>query len=135
MRTRHLLLGLAACVALLVTGCAAPAGTAAPGSSTADQATPSSGTPTLGTTPSGKSTGRPDTSAGTTVTVTGTVMEGVEAKCLILRTDSASYQLVGGDPQVVHADARITVTGIIRTDLMSYCMQGIPLQVTSASPA
>ncbi len=134
MRIRHLLLGLAACVTLALVGCAAPDGQSGTGTSSDAPAspTPAASVPLLPT-ESAKPGAKP--SAGQKITVTGTVMDGVEAKCLILRTDTASYQLLGGDPAVVHADARITVTGFVRTDVMSYCMQGIPLEVTSAVPA
>jgi hypothetical protein len=129
MRTRLLLTGVA--LVALLTGCAAP-GT---GSSTAgDEPTPgaSSVLPTGGySTPPSK--GSP--SNGQTITVTGTVMAGAEAKCLILKTDTVSYQLLGGDPKVIHEDAHLTVTGVVKTDVMSYCMQGIPLQVETATPA
>jgi hypothetical protein len=140
MRTPHLL--VAAALLTLLAGCAnggtgaaspadsgspsAPA-TAAPSPSTPSIPAPSTGP--LSPTPTGKPTN------GATITVVGTVQDGVEAKCLVLRTDSQSYQLMGGDPAVVRAGAHLRVTGVVRTDVMSYCMQGIPLEVTTAAPA
>jgi hypothetical protein len=140
MRTRHLLLTAAATITLLA-GCAAPGtGTGAPASADGGSmpASASPG-PTGGSpVPSGgyslpPSKGVP--SAGQSVTVTGTVEAGVEAKCLILRADSVTYQLVDGDPAVVFVGAHLTITGVLRPDIRSYCMQGIPLQVSRAQPA
>lgn len=129
MRTRLLLTGFA--LVALLTGCAAP-GTGS--SATGDQPTPGASS----VLPTGGYTTAPPTkspSSGQKITVTGTVVAGVEAKCLILKTDTTNYQLLGGDPKVVHEDAHITVTGVIRTDVMSYCMQGVPLEVETATPA
>jgi len=130
MRIRLLLTGVA--LVALLTGCAAP-GTGSSGAG--DEPTPgaSSVLPTGGYTTAPPSKAPP--SSGQKITVTGTVMAGVEAKCLILKTDTTNYQLLGGDPRVVHEDAHITVTGVIRTDVMSYCMQGVPLEVETATPA
>ncbi len=132
MRTRRLLLVAVAALTVLV-GCAQPGtGVAGPGDATS---TPSS---SVGPLPSGPVSMPPSKgvpSQGQTVTVTGTVQNGVEAKCLILRTDTASYLLLDGDPAVVVEGARLKVTGVVRTDLRSYCMQGIPLQVQQAVAA
>lgn len=64
-------------------------------------------------------------------TLTGTVTAGVEPGCLLLD----GYLLVGGDPGVIRAGARITVTGRVVADLMTTCQQGTPFVVRSAEPA
>jgi hypothetical protein len=120
-----------ACVAGL-TGLAAcaqtPAGFPAAGSaSTTPGGTvePSSGTPDpkpslpLHPWPSGE------------VTVTGTVVAGVERGCLLLE----GYLLVGGDPAVIGEGRRITVTGRLDPTVESSCQQGTVLVVLSAQPA
>jgi hypothetical protein len=65
-------------------------------------------------------------------TLTGDVEPGVERGCLILRDGGKTYLLIGGDPAVVHEGARVRVTGRVNTDLKSYCMQGVPFQVSEA---
>jgi hypothetical protein len=76
-----------------------------------------------------------------TITVVGTVTAGVETGCLILvpftSTGSAyggGYLLIGGDRKVLVPGARVQVTGVLRSDVISYCMQGYPLDVVSAKP-
>jgi hypothetical protein len=144
MRTRLVL--VAAAMLTLLAGCAAggtgAASSADSGSPSVPATAPSSPAPSTSPPgevipqPTGKQpTGKP--TAGAPITVVGTVQEGVEATCLVLRTDStsASYLLLNGDPAVVRAGAHLRVTGVVRTDVMSYCMQGIPLEVTQAAPA
>lgn len=65
---------------------------------------------------------------GSSVTVEGTVEPGVEAGCKLL----GGYLLLGGDPEVVKVGARVRVTGATAPNVMTTCMQGIPLQVSSA---
>jgi hypothetical protein len=67
-----------------------------------------------------------------TLVLTGLVEPGVEARCLILKDAGRTYQLMGGDPAIVKAGARVRVTGHIAVGVMSYCMQGQPFQVTEA---
>lgn len=69
------------------------------------------------------------------LTLTGTVEKGVEPKCLLLTDNKTGLQvnLTGGDPAIVKAEATVTVTGVIRKDLMSYCQQGQIFQVLRAS--
>lgn len=58
-------------------------------------------------------------------------------KCLLLTDEKTGRRvnLSGGNDAVVALGARITVTGRIRTDLMSYCQQGAIFQVESATAA
>ena len=69
------------------------------------------------------------------MTLTGLVERGVEHGCLLLNDGGKTYQLMGGDPNVVYAGARVQVSGRIATGIMSYCMQGTPFQVSEAHPA
>jgi hypothetical protein len=68
------------------------------------------------------------------MTLTGTVtFTDVEGGCLGLRTDgNKSYELIGGDREVLMAGARVRVTGKLRTDLYTTCQIGTPFEVTSA---
>lgn len=133
MRTRHHvavgLLGLA----LALAGCAQgrSGSTAAPGGSgSAPVPTSTDSSPS----PSPSASPGPTTTFGSMV-LTGQVEAGVEQHCLILRDGGKPYQLIGGDPAVVKAGARVRVTGHIAVGVMSYCMQGQPFQVTEAHPA
>src|SRR5687767_2522455 len=69
-------------------------------------------------TEAGPSARTPRAGASPTV-LTGVVREGVESGCLLLD----GYLLVGGDPAVVRAGARVTVTGRVEADLMTTCQQ------------
>lgn len=73
--------------------------------------------------------------AGQQLTLHGTVQEGVERGCLLLKdaTTGQQYNLTGGDAAVVKVGANLTVTGVIRKDLMSYCQQGQIFQVINAT--
>lgn len=64
------------------------------------------------------------------VTVRGTVEEGVEAGCLLLR----GYLLIGGREHGIRAGATVTVTGQVQPDLVSTCQQGTPLRVDTVRP-
>jgi hypothetical protein len=65
-----------------------------------------------------------------TVTVSGTVKRGAEPSCLILTTPTGEYQLLDAKP-VPDEGAHVTVVGRLATQIMSHCMQGKPLRVTS----
>jgi len=70
-------------------------------------------------------------------TLVGTVAAGVEAGCLILtdETTGRQYNLTGGDKAILKAGARVKVTGVTPTDMMSYCQQGAIFQVLTAAKA
>lgn len=85
-------------------------------------------TPPRGTPPKPSGVAPPPSGASATVTVTGTVTEGVEPGCLLLDT----YLLIGGPAEVLRAGARVTVTGRVEADLMTTCQQGTPLRVDHA---
>ncbi len=61
--------------------------------------------------------------------------EGVERGCLLLKDTATGlrYNLTGGNAAVVKPGATLTVVGIIRKDLMSYCQQGQIFQVLGAT--
>lgn len=75
--------------------------------------------------------------AGSDITVTGTLQEGVEGNCLLLRTPERLYQLIGGDRSKLNGNTstKVTVTGRIAVGMMTTCQQGTPFQVTDIRPA
>ncbi|KHF45625.1 hypothetical protein MINT15_08420 [Saccharomonospora viridis] len=60
--------------------------------------------------------------------VHGTVERGVEPNCLVLVTDEQEYLLVNAGPEV-RPGARVVVRGTPEPDLVTTCMQGVPLVV------
>jgi carboxypeptidase T len=69
-------------------------------------------------------------------TVTGTVVEGAEADCLVLEAGAdGSYLLVGGPRDVMLPGATLVVTGRLAPELVTACQQGTPLVVADAAPA
>ena len=62
-------------------------------------------------------------------------MDGVEEGCLLLSTPDGDYLLLGADPSVVTAGARVTVRGRADPSVMTTCQQGTPFMVVSAEPA
>jgi hypothetical protein len=137
MGTRHRVAVGVFCAGLLLAGCASStSGTsAAPGGSMSSSSSPSpADSPAPSPLPSGLSlppspTPKPGLEAQT---LTGVVEPGVERGCLLLRDGDKTYLLIGGDPAVVHDGARVRVTGRVNTELKSYCMQGVPFQVSEA---
>ncbi len=81
-------------------------------------------------------TGKPTPGAGE-VTLTGMVERlEIEGGCLVLRADTAkTYELKGGDPNTLKAGSRVTVTGKVRSDIMTVCQVGPVLEVISSRPA
>jgi len=65
--------------------------------------------------------------------ISGTVVEGVEAGCLLLSTPDGDYLLLGGDRSVVRAGATLTVRGRADRSVMTTCQQGVPFKVVSAT--
>jgi hypothetical protein len=102
-------------------------------------ATPSASTPGSGGPTSGRSLGPLPPIKGPTPnppgklpeqTLTGLVRAGVEAGCLLLNYQGKDYLLMNGDPKEVYAGAEVVVTGHVLTGIMTYCMQGVPFEVT-----
>ncbi len=71
------------------------------------------------------------------VTLTGTVERvDIEGGCTVLRVEAnKTFELMGGDPGVLKAGARVTVKGKVRTDMVTICQMGPVLQVISSQPA
>lgn len=63
-----------------------------------------------------------------TITITGTVQAGVEARCLLLR----GYLLIGGHRDVLREGARVRVTGRVAPNVVTTCQQGTPFSVQTA---
>jgi hypothetical protein len=112
---------------LLVAACAEPDGNdsgAGGGATTVPTTLPGNPPATKPTQPPGE------------VTVSGTVVEGVEPGCLLLNAeDGHRYLLVGGDRAELQAGAKVSVTGRVDRGLLSTCQQGEPLVVASIEPA
>lgn len=75
---------------------------------------------------------RPPASA----TLTGTLAEGVEHGCVVLRTPDGTVVLVGAArPRPGTATGEVTVRGAMRPDLASTCQQGPVFEVTETLPS
>jgi hypothetical protein len=72
----------------------------------------------------------PATGAPRELTITGELVSGVEAGCLLLATDTGEYLLFGEPVQQLQAGETVTLQGRVRTDMMSTCQQGTPFEVT-----
>jgi hypothetical protein len=127
MNRTRLLRRLAGCLlaGLLVAACADSGGDGGAGQGGA--------TTVPATAPTTAPGGRTEpTRTGGPVTVTGTVTEGVEPGCLLLKaTDGGQYLLVGGDRAELRPGRRLAVTGRVDRGLLSTCQQGEPLVVAS----
>lgn len=100
---------------------------------------PSASVPTpTATSPGQPATPKPTLSlSGSEMTVSGTVVEGVEPSCLILQTSGKDYLLMlpaSMDRSKVRAGAKLVVRGRLQPGMMSYCQQGTPFMVSSVSP-
>jgi hypothetical protein len=121
--------GLLLAVALL----AACADTGATDGEAAGGAGPTSAPETLPATPT--STSAPGSPGKSQITATGTLRDGVEPGCVVLRSEQgAEYLLVGGDRGKLTAGGRVQVTGVLSPDLLSICQEGQPLLVRSIKP-
>ena len=110
----------------LVAGCAEP--------DTSDSGAGQGATTVPTTLPGNPPVTRPSEPAGE-VTVSGTVVEGVEPGCLLLDAGGRQYLLIGGDRAELQAGSRVSVTGRSDPNLLSTCQQGEPLVVASIEPA
>ena len=114
--------------------------------------TSASGSPSSSPSVSGSGSARPSPRGGTSSaappaggsptvnlqTHRGTVTEGVEPSCLILRTDDGQFELVSPSKQaqtVLKPDAMVVVRGYVVKGMMSHCMQGTMFKVVSATAA
>ncbi len=72
------------------------------------------------------------------MTISGQVVEGVEAGCLLLAYGGVEYLLVIPESvgrSAVRAGARLVVRGQVEPGLVSYCQQGTPFLVSEVHPA
>jgi hypothetical protein len=69
------------------------------------------------------------------MTITGQVVEGVESGCLVMQSGGTTYQLIGGDKQVLRAGSSVVVRGRPNPGLATICQQGTPFEVTEVRPA
>jgi hypothetical protein len=133
------LAGLLLAVALLA-ACAdsgAGDGEAAGGTSptTAPETLPTAPTTTPTTAPRPTPTTAPGSPGQSQITATGTLRDGVEPGCVVLRSEQgAEYLLVGGDRGKLTPGGRVQVTGVLSPDLLSICQEGQPLLVRSIKP-
>jgi hypothetical protein len=136
MRTRGLTVPLAVLTALLtgalLAGCAGDAGDGQPPSpSTPAVPSPSLLPPVLPTLPSiPPPVTLPPTSSTGEVTLTGEVVDGVEAGCLLLQTTAGDYLLFGEPVEQLRSGGTATVRGTVHPEMASTCQQGTPFEVT-----
>jgi hypothetical protein len=116
-------------LALLLGACAGPDGQGAASGGTSPQTT---APPTTGG-PTGSTSREPRDLVK--VHVTGTVRQGVEPGCLILDTGRERFLLLSQDKSKLTVGSRVEVTGVRASGRISYCQQGIPLEVRSVGPA
>jgi hypothetical protein len=78
----------------------------------------------------------PPPSSGSEITIKGTLQEGVEGNCVLLKTPDRLYQLIGGDRSKLQGStsSTVTVTGRVVIGMMTTCQQGTPFQVTDVRP-
>lgn len=70
------------------------------------------------------------------IVVTGQVeFVELEGGCLVLRTPSQTYELMGVDRETARHGARLTVRGRVRADVMTICQMGPVLEAIEARPA
>jgi hypothetical protein len=155
---RRTAVAVLAVVALTLGGCSDNTRTPAAGGS-GESDSPSASAPALGPTgsvsvpgpggagPTGSASGPTGSAPGPTgsapgpavgeVSVTGSVADGVEPGCRVLRAPDREYLLVvpSAADFALRAGTRVTVTGRLRPDMATTCMQGIPLVVTAVRPA
>lgn len=159
----RILAAVAVALVLTVAGCAGhdPAGQAgetspsgSPGSTTSAGPTPRSSPPTTPpTTPSapGRSTSptsptpptpptsAPSQPAGPVLTLTGVARHGVEPGCVVFDTGNRHLYLLLGtggaspDQKNIPLGVPLRVRGVQVDQIVSYCQQGIPLEVIDVS--
>jgi hypothetical protein len=128
-KTLVLASGLLVAFALILGACADP---------DSEQGAASGGSPTTvaptTTPPEPPTSGQPG--GKTQVQAKGTVQQGVEPGCLILDTGQGQrYVLLSKDKAKLKPGAKVEVTGVQAAGLISYCQEGLPLQVESVKLA
>jgi hypothetical protein len=69
-----------------------------------------------------------------TMTITGEVAEGVEVNCVLLRTGTEEYLLIGNDVDQLRFGDTVTLRGYPDPEVMTICQQGTPFIVTEVVP-
>jgi hypothetical protein len=64
----------------------------------------------------------------------GTIREGVEPGCLVLRASGVVYLLLGPGAADLSPGETVTVTGVLPARAVTSCMQGTPLLVQRVAP-
>jgi hypothetical protein len=90
-------------------------------------------TPSLSAVPSAVSPS-PSSGAGELMTLRGTVTEGVEAGCLLLKSGAVSYLLQGPAARELKPGDRVEVDGRVAEGMLSICQQGTIFTVTAVRP-
>ena len=110
-----------------------------PASASSGSASPGSASPgssgSVSRAPSVEPSGKP-TAAGAR-TISGTVVEGVEPQCLILRDSGGSHVLFFDDETLraaARVGSRVTLTGRSEPTMMTTCQQGVAFIVSSVKP-
>jgi hypothetical protein len=129
MRPRRALVVLVAAAAFAVSGCAG-----SPTDSPAADSAPADSTPAgSGSAVSVLPSMRVPSPAGSE-TLTGTVAEGVEPSCLILKGDDGHHVLIFDDPGLrsrARIGAQVTVSGHSMPGQATTCQQGVAFVVTA----
>ncbi len=124
-----LVVGLSACANNTQSGAAPAASTSATASTPVAVSPSASGTPVTQLPSVGS-----EPSHGANQSITGKVVEGVEANCLLLQDPAGPHLLIFHDP-ALRASAvvggEITVVGYARPAMMSNCQQGTPFIVSA----
>lgn len=110
----------------------APSGTPSATSSTSPGAPSDTSVAPTPSPTSSTASPEPTAPAGDRMTLSGTVRAGVEAGCLVLRDDGTLYLLLD-DQDRMKPGEKVTVTGYVEKDAMSYCMQGKPFRVLTVT--
>lgn len=84
--------------------------------------------------PAGPSPGPLPSVSASPIFLEGTVREGVEAGCLVLRSGEETYLLLGPAVGDLDAGDRVRVHGTPRPEVATSCMEGVPFDVASIEP-
>jgi hypothetical protein len=125
---------LAVVIALALGGCGRAAAPLTPGDSGpgSTETGPSPSPPQRTPLSSGPTSTDPATDQ---IELVGRLEAGVE-RCIVLRTDDGkTYEMLNADPTTFVVGTRVRVRGVIRTDMMSFCMQGPIVEVSQIQPA
>lgn len=69
---------------------------------------------------------------GSTMTLSGKISKGTESGCRLLKQDGETYNLVGGDKNIMTVGTEVEVSGSVQDGMMTTCQQGKPFKVSDA---